>query len=169
MSLCITHCDQREENCAGDVLTANDEKHMRSASFILHIRTFAPSSAASPLSRHLTLTFCFCSCSVTDCTQSMSVTFCVLTKNNQKNTQKKPKTVGPAWQGLHWQPCLLASGPPDLALVVLWDTLPHYLIQPRPAPQRPIGSDANNMNSKWLTWVRNPEMKSILHAFCMGW
>lgn len=90
-------------------------------------------------------------------------------KNNQKNNQKTPKTVGPAWQGLHWQPCLPASGPPDLALVVLWDSLPHYLIQPRPAPQRPIGSDANNMNSKWLTWVRNPEMKSILHAFCMGW
>lgn len=94
MSLCITHCDQREENCAGDVLTANDEKHMRSASFILHIGTFAPSSAASPLSRHLTLTFCFSSCSVTDCTQSMSVTFCVLTK---KQPKKQPKNHPKRW------------------------------------------------------------------------
>lgn len=96
MSLCITHCDQREENCAGDVLTANDVKHMRSASFILHIGTFAPSSAASPLSRHLTLTFCFSSCSVTDCTQSMSVTFCVLTK---KTTQKNTQNGGPCLTG----------------------------------------------------------------------
>lgn len=164
MSLCITHCDQREENCAGDVLTANDEKHMRSASFILHIRTFAPSSAASPLSRHLTLTFRFCSCSVTDCTQSMSVTFCVFTKNNQK---KHPK---------RWAlPDRVSTGSPvSLRLghqIWLWwyCGTPSLIISSSPAPQRPIGSDANNMNSKWLTWVRNPEMKSILHAFCMGW
>lgn len=111
MSLCITHCDQREENCAGDVLTANDEKHMRSASFILHFRTFAPSSAACPLSRHLTLTFRFCSCSVTDCTQSMSVTFCVFTKNNQKK-QKNTQNDGPCLTGsplAALSPCVWAT------------------------------------------------------------
>lgn len=142
MSLCITHCDQREENCAGDVLTANDEKHMRSALFILHIRTFAPSSAASPFSRHLTLTFCFCSCSVTDTgAQSMSVTFCVLTKKKTTPTldQKKKKKINTkqnSGSSLTGSPLVALSRPPVLALLVLWDILPHYIFSPHPLVAR---------------------------------
>lgn len=94
MSLCITHCDQRKENCAGDVLTANDEKHMRSASFILHIRTFAPSSAASPFftpfDPDLSLLFLLCD-------RLHTINVCHLLRvDNKKKKPSKNKTVGPS-------------------------------------------------------------------------
>lgn len=102
------------------------------------------------LSRHLTLTFCFI---LFFFVRLHTINVCHLMRD-----QKQGWTV---WQGLHWQPCLPAFGPLDLLLVVLGHPVSLSLV--------PSGSQANNMNSNWLTWLKNSGTQSILHAFCMEW